>query len=185
MRETIYANAAMIISVCLIFVAVVFLYIMVVGTAKKLADENRSLMLSLDDDVPEEEVNDDWAGRLKTPWAKAKIRESSDCLTMYCAGLAKQAGWDSKPREVGTELMLMVSEIAEAMEGDRKGLMDDHLPHRPMLEVELADLAIRLFHFAGKHQLDVSGAIVEKLLYNTQRADHKLENRAGVNGKKY
>ncbi|RZK79787.1 MAG: hypothetical protein EOO85_02735, partial [Pedobacter sp.] len=53
-----------------------------------------------------------------------------------------EAGWHSKPREVGTCLMLIVSEVAEAMEGDRKGLMDDHLPERPMLEVELADAII-------------------------------------------
>ena len=35
--------------------------------------------------------------------------------------------------------MLIVSEIAEAMEGERKDLMDDKLPHRKMAEVELAD----------------------------------------------
>ena len=81
--------------------------------------------------------------------------------------------------------MLIVSEIAEAMEGDRKNLMDDHLKHRPMLEVELADALIRIFYFAGKHGLDVAGAMVEKLVYNTTRADHKPENQNKVNGKKY
>ena len=33
-------------------------------------------------------------------------------------------------RNVGELLMLTVSELAEAMEGHRKGLMDDKLPHR-------------------------------------------------------
>lgn len=46
-------------------------------------------------------------------------------------------------------LQLTLSEIAEAMEGERKNLMDDHLPHRKMAEVEMADAAIRLFDFAG------------------------------------
>lgn len=46
-------------------------------------------------------------------------------------------------------LMLMVSEIAEAMEGERKDLMDDHLPHRKMAEVEMADFIIRLLDFIG------------------------------------
>lgn len=46
-------------------------------------------------------------------------------------------------------LMLVVSEIAEAMEAERKNLMDDKLPHRPGAEVELADAAIRLADFGG------------------------------------
>lgn len=39
--------------------------------------------------------------------------------------------------------ILIVSELSEAMEGFRKDLMDDKLPHRPMVEVELADAVIR------------------------------------------
>lgn len=96
-----------------------------------------------------------------------------------------EAGWHFKPREIGTCLMLIVSEIAEAMEGDRKSLMDDHLPHRSMLEVELADAVIRIMDLSGREGLDLGGAIVEKLEYNKHRADHKLENREKENGKKY
>jgi NTP pyrophosphatase (non-canonical NTP hydrolase) len=95
------------------------------------------------------------------------------------------AGWHSKPREIGTCLMLIVSEIAEAMEGDRKSLMDDHLPHRKMLEVELADAVIRIMDLAGREGLDLGGAMMEKLDYNSKRLDHKLENREKEGGKKY
>lgn len=95
------------------------------------------------------------------------------------------AGWHSKPREIGTCLMLIVSEIAEAMEGDRKSLMDDHLPHRSMLEVELADAVIRIMDLSGREGLDLGGAIVEKLEYNKTRADHQLINREKEGGKKY
>lgn len=52
-------------------------------------------------------------------------------------------------RNKGELLMLVVSELSEAMEGERKDLMDDHLPHRKMAEVELADAKIRIFDFAG------------------------------------
>lgn len=41
-------------------------------------------------------------------------------------------------------LMLVVSELVEAMEGDRKDLNDDKLTHRKMIEVELADTVLRM-----------------------------------------
>ncbi|QIG73318.1 putative NTP pyrophosphohydrolase MazG-like protein [Rhizobium phage RHph_Y5A] len=52
-------------------------------------------------------------------------------------------------RDPGELNMLSVSELAEAMEGVRKSKpgarpMDDKLPHRPMVEVELGDTVIRL-----------------------------------------
>lgn len=86
---------------------------------------------------------------------------------------------------VGEKLMLIVSEIAEAMEGDRKALMDDKLPHRPMREVELADALIRILDLAGFLEMDLGGAFEEKLAYNDTRADHRIENRKKAGGKAY
>lgn len=86
---------------------------------------------------------------------------------------------------VAEKLCLVHSETSEAMEGARKNLMDDKLPHRSMLEVELADAMIRILDLAGAMQLDVAGAIQEKLAYNAQREDHKIENRVKANGKAY
>jgi len=80
-------------------------------------------------------------------------------LVRLCHGLAVDAGWHEKPREIGTDLMLIVSEVSEAMEGARKDLMDDHLTNRNMLEVELADAVIRIFDTAGKYNLDLGGAL--------------------------
>lgn len=62
-------------------------------------------------------------------------------------------------RNKGEQMMLIVSEIAEATEGTRKGLADDKLPHRTMEEVEMA--------------------------YNAQRADHTAEHRRGEGGKRF
>lgn len=113
--------------------------------------------------------------------------QAAQHLTEMCHGLAAQAGWwdNTTARDVPRLLMLCVSELAEAMEGDRKKLMDDHLPERSMLEVELADCLIRIFDMAGGLDLDVSGAMLDKLQYNTQRADHKKENREKEGGKDY
>lgn len=71
------------------------------------------------------------------------------------------------------------------MEGDRKQCVDDHLPDRAMLEVELADAVIRIFDLAGAAGLDLGGAIDDKLAYNQSRSDHKPKNRAKSGGKKY
>lgn len=88
-------------------------------------------------------------------------------------------------RNKGELLMLIVSEVAEAMEGERKNLMDDHLPHRKMAEVELADILIRVFDYAGAYGYDLDGAVAEKCAYNAQRADHKAEARLAANGKQW
>lgn len=112
-------------------------------------------------------------------------RIATNLLVDLCHGLATAAGWHEKPRETGTCLMLIVSELAEAMEGDRSDKVDDHLPHRKMIEVELADAMIRICDLAGREGLDLGGALVEKLKYNQQRADHKPENRNKEGGKKY
>lgn len=109
-----------------------------------------------------------------------------------CHSLAVKAGWwhnldsgEPKPLNVAEKLCLIHSEVSEAMEGDRKGLMDDKLPDRQMIEVELADAVIRIFDLAGRLELDIPGALIEKLHYNQTRADHKPENRVAVGGKKY
>lgn len=87
-------------------------------------------------------------------------------------------------RNVPEMICLMHSELSEALEGYRKNLMDDKLPHRPMIEVEMADVLIRMFDLAGAQGWDLGGAVLEKLEYNQTREDHKLENRMGPNGKK-
>lgn len=104
---------------------------------------------------------------------------------------ATDAGWYNDPktgktieRNFGEVVSLMHSELSEALEADRKGLMDDKLPHRDGREVEFADCIIRILDTAAALGLDVAGALIEKNRFNKERADHKLANRA-AGGKKY
>ena len=105
---------------------------------------------------------------------------------------ARHARWWRDPathepieRNVGEMLMLTVSELAEAMEGHRKSLMDDHLPHRQMIEVELADAVIRIMDMAEGLGLDLAGAWREKMEYNAKCADYTDAARLAAGGKKY
>ncbi len=102
-----------------------------------------------------------------------------------CHGASREAGWWDTERNKGEMLMLIVSEIAEAMEGERRGLMDDKLPHRKMAEVELADALVRIFDYAGGWGYDLEGALREKVAFNAERQDHKREVRAVAGGKKW
>jgi NTP pyrophosphatase (non-canonical NTP hydrolase) len=113
-------------------------------------------------------------------------------LVNLCHAQAVKAGWwhDLKTkrklkRNQGELIALMHSELSEALEAVRKDTMDDKLPHRKGVEVELADAVIRIFDFAGGYNLDIIGAMLEKLAYNAKRADHKPANRAKKNGKKF
>lgn len=115
-------------------------------------------------------------------------------LVDVCHGAAYQAGWWTNLKtgqdlrtadNVPEKLMLTVSELAEAMEGHRKNLMDDHLPQFSMIETELADTIIRICDLAGAKNYKVAEALVAKLEYNANRADHKPENRIKEGGKAY
>jgi NTP pyrophosphatase (non-canonical NTP hydrolase) len=80
---------------------------------------------------------------------------------------------------IGEDLMLIVSELAEALEDVRAG----KLPHETTYECadsvrlgkpcgvpsEMADVIIRVLHFCGKHGIDIEKAVKEKMEYNESR----------------
>lgn len=86
---------------------------------------------------------------------------------------------------VAEKIALIHSEASEGMEGARKNLPDDKLPHRPMIEVEFADAIIRILDLGGALKLDIAGAIQEKREFNRTREDHKIENRVKEGGKAF
>ena len=118
-----------------------------------------------------------------------ELRELQD----KCHRVSAEAGWWDDWDEsnniskyiIAAKLALIHSEISEAMEGYRKSSMDDHLTHRKNMEVELADAVIRILDLAGAMDYDIESAIHEKMAYNANRPDHKLENRAKKGGKKF
>lgn len=111
-------------------------------------------------------------------------------MSSLCRGAAERWYHDPLTGEriflnKGERFALMHSELSEAFEGERKDMMDKHLPNRRAVEVELADLLIRVFDYAGEYKLDLGGAVQEKLQYNRTREDHTDTARLGPNGKKF
>lgn len=84
--------------------------------------------------------------------------------------LAVEKGfWDDQPRNKGEQIALMHSELSELLEGIRKPGPDEHCPRFTKEEVELADLLIRAFDYAGGYDLRLLEAIFAKLRYNETR----------------
>jgi NTP pyrophosphatase (non-canonical NTP hydrolase) len=144
-----------------------------------LAELDAELINGLADECHEANMN--WWLDLTRPCVCQIDGPERTVTCQFCEGL----GYAKKDRNVGELLMLCVSELAEAMEGHRKDLMDDKLPHRKQFEVELADCLIRIFDLAGGKGLDLGGAFVQKMAFNKSRADHKIEQRQAEGGKKY
>ena len=90
-------------------------------------------------------------------------------------------------RNKGELLALIHSEISEALEGERKNLMDDKLPQYPMPAVEIIDAIIRgLDYLAGFWpEVNVQEVFDAKMKYNATRKDHTHEARKADGGKQF
>lgn len=99
---------------------------------------------------------------------------------------AVDKGWWDQPREFGTVIALIHSELSEALEEYRKGYEPDHIycmhsditaPHlegtncKPEgVPIELVDAIIRILDYCGRAGIDVDAAMEYKLTYNLSRA---------------
>lgn len=117
-----------------------------------------------------------------------KITSIND-LVQACYQNSAAHGFHDTPLNIGEKLMLITSELSEALEADRK---DNHYTGRTDMDFapavfeqyikdtfqdELADAAIRLFDLAGRLGIDLEWHIKQKMTYNASRP-HK-------HGKKY
>lgn len=119
-------------------------------------------------------------------------KENINFLRDFCFQESFNAGWHTDletgellDRNKGEMISLIHSEVTEMLEGERKDLMDDKLPHRKMVEVEAADAIIRILDYCGRWGYDVGGALVEKIEFNRKREDFNIENRKKNGGKKF
>ena len=112
---------------------------------------------------------------------------NEDCRTIY--EVAKSKGFWDNERNVGEMLMLVTSELGEAMEAHRKGnffkgekLLEGDKEYfearvKDTFEDEIADAIIRLLDMAGGLGIDLEFHINAKLQYN--------KSRTKFHGKKY
>lgn len=88
---------------------------------------------------------------------------SADCHATNQHWWHNPATGERLERNLDELLCLVVSEVSEALEGERKDLQDTHLPKRKMAEVELADVLIRIFDIAGAYNVDLDTFVASTL----------------------
>lgn len=130
---------------------------------------------------------------------RSEVRRLMDLsqIANECHVTAAEKGWWAQPANFGEKLMLVVSELAEALEEWRNGHEPNEIYYptttsgyidpdsdqyvdwddntRPLFKpegvpIELADAIIRMFDMCGFYKIDIEAAILEKMRYNDKRS---------------
>lgn len=84
--------------------------------------------------------------------------------------MAKSKGWWDNPREDGTLIALMHSELSEALEASRHGNpKSEHIPEFSAIEEEMADVVIRAMDYCRARGYELGSAIEAKIAFNAGR----------------
>ena len=102
------------------------------------------------------------------------VEKSVTAWIQQCHESARQKGFWDQDRNVGEMLMLIVSELGEAVESHRCGAFG--LEKKDTFEDELADTVIRLFDLCGGLGIDLEKQIAWKMAFNQARAQKHGKN---------
>ncbi len=92
-------------------------------------------------------------------------------------------GNGSRPGE--ERFLGIIRHISDAMEADRKKAASRRYPSLPGLVVHVGQAVRATIGLANLLQVDLWGAIHDKVAFNATREDHKIEHRKAAGGKAY
>ena len=100
------------------------------------------------------------------------FKELFNKITREAGRISENNGWHEPgtDRSITTLILLMHAELSEAVEALREGNpRSKKIPEYSSVEEELADVIIRIMDAAVEFGYDISGAIIDKMIFNTTR----------------
>jgi NTP pyrophosphatase (non-canonical NTP hydrolase) len=102
----------------------------------------------------------------------AKFIVAWNSITDEVADNAIRKGWWDRDRSDGELIALIHAELSEALEALRSedpGKPDKNVPNYSEVEVELADVVLRLMDFGRARGFRIAEALIDKMQYNKSR----------------